>query len=383
MKFSDRTRIIEKSRIEESLEILEKNPEIISLGAGEPDFPAPKNVVEYAKKVLEKSSHYTTFEGKTEVREEIVKKLKKENKIDASPDEILLTTGSKEAIFLATLAFISVGDEAVVPDPGYLAYRPMVKVAGGIPISWRLKEEDKFEFHPEELKKIITEKTRLIYLNTPANPTGSVTKKKILEEIADVIVEKDLIAVSDEAYEKLVYDNQKHVSIAGLNGMNEYIVTTQTFSKSYAMCGYRIGYAVSSEKIIKEMREFKLVTTLSPPTLSQLVAIEALKKSSKYIEKMRKEYDRRRKMLIKRVNQMPNISCVKPEGAFYAFPNITGLKMSSRKVSDLLLERAKVLVIPGNDFGKYGEGYIRLSFATAYEKIEKAMDRIEKTLRIF
>ena len=227
---------------------------------------------------------------------------------------------------------------------------------------------------------MITKKTKLIIVNSPSNPTGTVFKRKTLEEIADIAVDKDVMILSDEAYEKFVYDGAKHISMASLDGMKEYVITTQTFSKSFAMCGFRVGYAVATKDIIKEMEEFKLCTTIAAPTFSQLAAVEALKHSKKYVERMRREYDRRRKMLIRRLNKIPNVSCLKPEGAFYAFPNVTGLKMSSNEVSDFLIKKAKVATVPGSEFGKYGEGYLRLSYVTAYEKIETAIDRIEKAI---
>lgn len=379
---AERIKIIGISRIEESLRILEQKPEIISLGAGEPDFPAPKNVVNAAKKFLEKGyTHYAPLQGKIELLEALEKKLKKENKIDASKKEIIVTCGSKEAILLSILTLVDPEDEVIVPDPGYIAYRPIVELVGGKAISLRLREEDNFEVHPEELKKLINKKTKLIIVNSPSNPTGTVFKKKTLEEIASLVIEKNLFVLADEAYEKLVYDNAKHVSIASLNGIKNYVITTQTFSKTYAMCGLRVGYAVAPENIIKEMKEFKICTTLAAPTAFQLAAVEALKGSKKYVEKMRKEYNRRRKMLIKRLNQIPKIHCIEPEGAFYTFPNITELKMNSEQTTQFLLDKAKVITIPGTEFGKCGEGFIRLSYATAYEKIEEAMNRIENAIR--
>ncbi len=377
---SSRSKLIEASKIEESLRLVEKEKNIISLGAGEPDFPAPKSVIDSAKKFLNLGyTHYSPLQGKIELREAISKKLKKENKIDASPEEIIITCGSKEAIQLAIMTLVDSGDEVVIPNPSYIAYSPLVKIFGGKVLDLKLEENDNFVINPDLLKKIITKKTKLLILNTPSNPTGSVLNRKILEEIADIVVEKDIYVLVDEAYEKLVYDNEKHVSLASLNGMFEYTITTQTFSKSYAMCGFRIGYAIAKKEIIKEMKEFKLVTTISPPTAYQLAAIEALK-NKKYVEEMRKEYDRRRKMLCRRLKEIEGIRFNIPKGAFYVFPNISYYGMDSREFADFILKKAKVVVVPGTEFGKYGEGFVRLSYATSYEKIEEAIDRIEKTL---
>lgn len=382
IRLADRVKVIGTSKIEESLRIIEQHPEIISLGAGEPDFPAPLNVIKSAERFLEKGyTHYSPLQGRHELREELVKKLKKDNKIGVSPEQIIITCGSKEAILLSILTLVNPKEEAIVPDPGYIAYRPIVELIGGVAKSLPLREEDNFEIHPEILKKSITKKTKLIIVNTPSNPTGTVLSRKVLEEIADIAIEKNLMIMSDEAYEKLIYDNSKHVSIGSLNGMEDRVITVQSFSKTYAMCGFRVGYAVADERIIKEMKEFKICTTLAAPTFAQLAAVEALRNSSSHVKMMIKEYDRRRKMIVKRLNEIPRMSCITPKGAFYTFPNIKNFKMSSVKVVDFLLKKAKVVAIPGSEFGKYGEGYIRLSYATAYEKILQALDRIERGLR--
>jgi aminotransferase len=379
---ASRIGVIGPSKIEQSLKLMEERRDIISLGAGEPDFPAPKNVIKAANYYLKKGyTHYAPLQGKHELREAVSKKLKKENKIDASPDEIIITTGSKEAILLSILTLVNPKEEVIIPNPSYIAYRPITQMLGGKVVNLKLREEDNFEVHPDELRKLITKRTKLLIINTPSNPTGTVFSKRILEEIADIVVEKDIFVLVDEAYEKLVYDDAKHISLASLDGMFDYVITTQTFSKSYAMCGFRVGYAVAKKEIIKEMKEFKLTTTLSAPTAYQLAAVEALKKSGKYVEKMRKEYNRRRKFVCKRLNEIPNIHCNIPKGAFYAFPNIKSVKMSSEKFSDYLLNKVKVIVVPGTEFGIYGEGFIRISYATAYEKIVEAMDRIEKAIK--
>jgi aminotransferase len=383
MLLPKRVEIAKPSYVEESLKVVEQRSDFISLGAGEPDFPAPPNVIKFVKKNLSgKYTHYSPLQGMLALRQALAKKLEKENRIDAKPEEIIVTCGSKEALLLSLLTLTDPGDEVIIPDPGYLAFRPIVEVVGAKPVSLPLLEQDNFQINTDLLKKLVTKKTRVIIINTPSNPLGCVLKRKLLEEIADIIVENEIFCVADEAYEKLVYDNAKHVSIASLNGMKDYVVTTQTFSKSYAMCGFRVGYAVANEKIIKEMREFKICTTICAPTISQLAAIEALRGSKKYVEKMRKEYDRRRKMLVKRLNEINGFRCIKPEGAFYAFPNITEFKISSEKFARFLFEKAKVVVIPGTEFGKYGEGYLRLSYATSYEKIEEALNRIERSVKL-
>jgi aminotransferase len=381
--FADRINAVGESKIAESLKILEQDPSIISLGAGEPDFPTPNHIITAAYKMLKKGyTHYSPLQGKKELREAIAKKVKKDNKIDATSEEVIVTCGSKEAILLAMMTFVDPGDEVIVPDPSYVAYIPIVKLINGIPVSLPLREENNFEVDADVLEKLVTKKTKIVVINSPANPTGTVYSRKTLEEIADVAIDKNLMIVSDEAYEKLVYDDAKHISIGSLNGMKEHTITLQTFSKTYAMCGFRIGYAVAPKDVIKEMTEFKICTTLGAPTAFQMAAVAALTGPQACVEKMRKEYDRRRKFIVKRLNEI-GLSCIKPKGAFYAFPNISSKGMSSEQFSDFLLKKAKVLVVPGTEFGKYGEGYVRMSYATAYEKIEEALNRIEKVVKNF
>jgi len=380
--FASRVSVIGSSKIEESLKFIEQKPKIISLGAGEPDFKAPKNVIEAANKFLKKGyTHYAPLQGKLELREILSKKLKKENKIDAGPDEIIVTNGSKEAILLTTMTFVDPGDEVIIPDPGYLAYRPIVQMLGGVAVSLPLREENNFEIDIDELRSLVTNKTKMIIFNTPSNPTGTVFDRQTLEDIANLLFERNIYAMVDEAYEKLVYDDVKHVSLASLSGMSDYVVTVQSFSKTYAMCGFRLGYAVANREIIKEMKEFKLTTTLCAPTAYQLAGVEAIKHSGKYVEKMRKEYQRRRDTLCKRLSELSDVHCIKPKGAFYVFPNIKALGMSSEEFSDFIMKNAKVVVIPGTEFGVFGEGFVRMSYATEYKKIETAMDRIEKALK--
>jgi len=381
-RLAERVKVIGKSKITESLKVIEQDPTIISLGAGEPDFPAPKVVITAAEKAMKSGfTHYSPMQGKKELREAIAEKLRKENKIDVTPKQVLVTCGSKEAILLSIMAFVDPGEEAFIPNPGYIAYRPIVEVMGGRAVSIPLLEQNNFEVNLEDIKSFVTANTKVIIVNSPSNPTGIVFKKKTLENIADFALDNDLMIVSDEAYEKLVYDDAKHISIGSLNGMENNVLTLQTFSKTYAMCGFRVGYAAGPEKVIKEMAEFKICTTLGAPTSNQMAAVVALKQAGQYTRKMRSEYNRRRKMIVKRLNEMPGIRCTKPKGAFYAFPNVEAVEKSSEKFANRILKEAKVMVIPGTEFGKHGEGFVRMSYATAYEKIEEAIGRIEAALK--
>ena len=361
------------------LKIAEEDKSVISLGPGEPDFPTPSPIINYAKKVLSKATHYSPSEGRAEFIEAACRKLRRENKIKCSTENIIATTGSQEGILLALACTVDVAEEVIFPSPGFLAYLPCIELLSAFPIPLRLKEEEGFDINLGRLQRLIDKKTKVIIINTPANPTGSVLSRKTLEALADVVVEHDLIVISDEAYEKLVYDDAKHFSIASLNGMLDYTITLHSFSKSYAMPGFRIGYACGPEKLIKAMIRIHPYTTLSAPTISQVIATFALSISKKYIDEMRKEYDKRRKFIWKRLNEI-GLSTVRPQGAFYTFSNIQDFGISSNAFSEHMLKHAKVAFMPGSEFGIYGEGYVRCSYATALPRIEEALRRIEAEL---
>jgi aminotransferase len=370
------------STIGKLLKVAAEDKDVISLGPGEPDFDSPPHIIKSAKEFLDKKyTHYSPPGGRNELKEVIIKKLKKDNGISTGLENIIATTGSTEAILLALMSTIDPGEGVLMPDPGFLTYKPTVEVLNGMPLLIPLHEENNFEVTTESMEKaIIPEKTRVIIVNTPSNPTGTVFNRKILEEIADFAGEHDLLIISDEAYEKFIYDDAKHISIGSLNGMENRVMTLHSFSKTYAMPGFRIGYAAGPDRIIKAMTKLHVFTSLCAPTISQVTAMAALKGEQKCVETMSKEYDRRRKMIVKRLNSIPGLSCINPRGAFYAFPNIKSFGMKSLAMSEWLLKNAKVATVPGTEFGKFGEGYIRLSYATAYDLIEKALDRIEKTV---
>lgn len=356
---------------------------IISLGPGEPDFITPKPLLDYAKKVIGagKGTHYSEPQGLKELREAIVKKLRKENKIKTTPENVLITCGSQEALFAALLTTVDPTEKVILPSPGYLGYIPPVELVSGHPVFLELDEGDKFEINPDRLRKLAKDrKVKAIIMNSPSNPTGNVLSRKVLEEIADIAVDNNLNIFSDEAYEHIVYDKAKHISIGSLNGMEDYVTTFQTFSKSFAMCGFRLGYCTGPKKLIKDLIKVHHYITLTAPHISQLIGVRALSLNKKYINGMVKEYKRRRDMIVKRLNDM-DLPTPMPGGAFYTFSNIQAYSSNSVKFSQKLIEKAKVAVIPGSEFGPYGEGYIRCSFATDYNKIVQAMDKMEKFLK--
>lgn len=353
---------------------------IISLGPGEPDFVTPKPLLDYAKKVINKATKYSEPQGLLELREAISKKLAKENNINADPEDVVVTCGSQEAIFSALLTALDPTEQVLVPSPGYVGYIPAIDLVSATPVFVPLNENEGFNLNPDVLKRHIDRhKSKVLILNSPGNPTGNVLSKKILEEIADIAVEYDLLVFSDEAYEHILYDGAKHVSIGSLNGMHDHVVTFQTFSKSYAMCGFRVGYCTGPKKFMSEMNKDHHYVTLGAPHVSQLMAVKALGLNKKYIDSMVKEYKKRRDMIVPRLNDlgMPTQS---PKGAFYTFSDISAHSKNSSQFAHKLINDAKVAVIPGTEFGPFSEKYIRCSFATSYEQIEEALKRMEKHL---
>ncbi len=363
------------------LKIAAEDKSVISLGPGEPDFITPKPILDYAKKRIAEATKYSAPAGRTELREAICKKLKKENKINADINNVVVTAGSQEGLFNALLCTLDPTEQVVLPNPSYLGYIPAIELVEGVPIYIKLEEKDDFAINPDLIRKIIDKKkTKIILINTPANPTGNVLSRKILEEIADIAVDTNTYVFSDEAYEHIIYDDNKHVSIGSLNGMEDYAVSFFSFSKSYAMCGFRLGYVVGPERLMKEIDKSSHYVTICPPHISQFAGIKALQIGKKYTEKMVEEYKKRRNFIVKRLNEI-GLPTRMPGGAFYTFSNIQEYSNNSFEFAKEILKKAKVAVVPGTEFGIYGEGYIRCSYATDIKKIEIAMDRLEKFLK--
>jgi aminotransferase len=379
LHISERETDLPEATIGKLLRLAIEDPSVISLAPGEPDFPAPQPIVDFTKQFADQCNHYSPPGGRKELKEAIVKKLEKENKITANPEHVVVTCGSQEALLLATACTCDVSEEVIIPNPSFLGYLPTFELFNAFPVPLHLKAQSDWMINSDELKHLITKKTRVIMINSPANPTGAVLDKKILEELADIAREHNLYIFSDEAYEKLIY-GKKHISIGSLNGMEDYVVTFQTFSKSYAMCGYRVGYAVGPRLLMDAMTKTHMYSTIAAPTISQMVATKALTMDRKYTDAMVKEYDRRRTFIVKRLNEM-GLPTVTPHGAFYTFSDIRAVSDDSFKFASDLLQSAKVAVVPGKEFGSYGEGYIRCSYATALPKIEEAMNRLQKFVR--
>ncbi len=376
---SERIEELPASEFENIMRIAKEDANVISLGPGEPDFDAPAPVINATKKALDEGkTHYSAIPGVKELREEIARKLKRENKIELDdPDrEVCVTAGSTEALMMGLMSVVDPGEEVLVPNPAFLAYEPMVDLITGAPIPYKLSDQDGFQIHPEELEEKITNKTKAIILNSPSNPTGTVLSKNVLEKIADIAVEHELLIFADEAYEKYCFGKSKHISIASLNGMHDYVLTFHSFSKSYAMPGFRLGYVAGHHELIREISRIHIFTSLAASTANQYGALAALRMKKSYVERMRVSYDQRRQLTLKLLKNVETLHVEKePEGAFYVFPRITNGKKSSEYVHSLL-KKAKVLMVPGNEFGKYGEGFARISYATGKEKIKEAFERM-------
>ena len=384
MALSDRLELVSVSGIRKLFDLAQGVEGVISLGIGEPDFDTPEHIKEYAKEALDEGlTHYGPNAGIRELREAIAEKLKKDNGINADPQsQIMITVGANQGLLMGFATFLKDGEEVLIPSPAFVSYAPSVILAGGKPVEVPTHEENEFRLTVDDLEEHVTEKTRALIINSPNNPTGAVLTKKDLEGIADFAVEHDLIVFSDEVYEYFVYDGVKNHSIASLNGMFDRVITINGFSKTFAMTGWRLGFVVAPEWVIERMTRFQMYNVTCPVTFVQYAAAKALKdeRSWKAVEEMRKEYDRRRNLVWKRLNEI-GLPTIKPKGAFYIFPRVKDTGLTSKEFSELMIRKAKVVMVPGNAFGKAGEGYVRISYATAYEKLEEAMNRIEKILK--
>lgn len=368
---------IPPSGIRKFFDLVMGRDDIISLGVGEPDFTTPWHIREACIYSLEKGyTTYTSNQGLTELRELICKDLYHDQQIAYSPDSVLITTGVSEASDLALRAILNPGDEVLVPEPSYVSYKPCISLAGSTPVPVETHREDEFRLTPEQLEKHVTSRTRVVILSYPNNPTGAVMEKKHLEELTDAIIEHNLMVITDEVYGKLTY-NKKHTSITTLNGMREQTIMVNGFSKSHAMTGLRIGYAIAPEEIIDAMNKIHQYTMLCAPITAQMGAIEALQNGSEEIEKMKKEYNHRRRVFVKGLNKI-GLDCFTPGGAFYAFPSITTTGLGSEEFAARLLTEQQVAAVPGNVFGKSGEGHLRCSYATSLEELKIALERIEQ-----
>lgn len=368
MEPARRVKSIDLSGIRKMFELAGEDS--INLGLGEPDFNTPKHIIDAAKTALDEGfTHYTVNKGILELREEISIKLRKENGIVTDPDSVIVTVGASEALYLALQALINDGDEVLIPDPGFVAYNASVKLSGGIPVPIRLTDEDEFRLTPEKVLEYISPKTKAIILNSPANPTGSVMKKDDMKTITEIADDLGLIIISDEIYEKIIYEEKHHSP----GKFSDNVITINGFSKAYAMTGFRIGYVTSTSTIVEEMLKVHQYINACASSISQKAALAALQGPQNSVNNMVKEFKRRRDLLLRKLSDM-GVSCVKPQGAFYAFPKISN---PENFVYNAL--NKGVIMVSGNACGVYGEDHVRLSYATSYENIKEAMDRLESS----
>jgi aspartate aminotransferase len=364
--------------------------DVIGFGAGQPDFDTPANIREEAKRAIDEGfTKYTPASGIPELKSAICEKLKKDNGLDYKPGEVLVSCGGKHAIFNAVLALCGDGDEVILPSPYWVSYPEMIKLAGADAVVVKTTEANKFKISPEQLRDAITSKTKLLILNSPSNPTGMVYTREELQSLSEILVERGVYCISDEVYEKIIYEGHEHVSIASLSPqMKELTIVVNAVSKPYSMTGWRIGYAAGPKEIIQAMSNLQSHSTSNPTSISQKAALEAIRGPQESVKKMVQAFVERRNHMVKRLNSIEGIRCLMPEGAFYAFPNISellGKKYDGREIKDsfslaeLLLTEAKVAGVPGAAFGD--DNYIRLSYATSMENIVKGMDRIEEFVK--
>lgn len=356
--------------------------DVVHLEIGEPDFDTPKNIKEAAAKALNAGyTHYTPSAGMPELRQTIAEYISKTRNLDVSPDEVVVTPGAKPIMFYSILALVNPGDEVLYPNPGFPIYESLINFVDAKPVPIPLKEENDFGLDPEYVKGKITAKTKMIIINSPENPTGGILGREDLRVIADCVSDRDdVFVLADEIYSRIIYEG-KNESITQFPGMKDKTILLDGFSKTYAMTGWRLGYGVMRKDLALKCGQLMTNSNSCTCAFTQLAGVEALKGPQTEPERMVAEFKKRREVIVSGLNSIKGITCKKPHGAFYVFPNITGTGMDCRKLGDHLLYNAGVAVLPGTSFGKYGEGYLRLSFANSIENIRKALDRIDRALK--
>lgn len=369
---------IKPSGIRKFFDLVSEMKDVISLGVGEPDFDTPWHIRDEGIFALEKGrTFYTSNSGLKDLRNEISNYIKRTQNVEYNPDnEIIVTVGGSEAIDIGLRALVNEGDEVIIPQPSYVSYEPCAVLANAKPVIINLKAENEFRLKPEELKAAITPKTKVLILPFPNNPTGSIMEKEDLEAIAEIIIENDIYVMSDEIYSELSYKS-KHVSIVTLPGMKERTILINGFSKSYAMTGWRLGYACAPKEIIKQMTKIHQYAIMCAPTTSQYAAVEALKNGDEDVAMMRQAYNQRRRFLMNAFKEM-NLECFEPYGAFYVFPCIKEFGMTSEEFATRFLEEEKVAAVPGTAFGESGEYHLRISYAYSLDNLKTAMERLKR-----
>jgi aspartate/methionine/tyrosine aminotransferase len=376
---SNRTHEVEWSGIRIMFALADQIPDVVNLGIGQPDFDTPEFIRDAAKQALDDGyTRYPPAKGFEDVRRAIARKLKRENNIIADPDtDIYVAVGAMQVIFNICLHLLNKGDEVIVIDPGY-DYYSQIRLFGGVPVPVAANESNRFKVDPDDIKAAITDKTKLMIINTPSNPTGAILDETILRAIAQLAMEHDLIVLSDEPYEHILFDGHQHISIGSFDGMAERTISAFTLSKSYAMTGWRVGYTVAPAAVIDEMEKLMEHMVSGVTAVAQRAALAAIEASPDCIREMVKTYDQRRHVVYEGLNAIDGIQCLKPQSTFYAFPNISSFGLSSWDLAKYLVNEHKVALVPGSIFGKAGEGYVRLSFAASAEQLKEGIARIQR-----
>ena len=384
-KPAERLKSIKPSGIRRFFAAAQEMRDAINLSVGEPDFTPPKEALEAGWRAMrEGMTHYAPTNGIRELREALALKASHDYGLDYDPDsEIIVTAGGTEAIFLALAGLVNPGEEVLIPNPGFVAYEPLVLLVGGVPISVPLLEKNDFKPFVDDVMSLITDRSRVMILNFPNNPTGAVLSHDEVAALAKVAIERDMIVICDEVYEKIIYDNAEHYCAATFPKMRERTLIVNSFSKTYAMTGLRVGYVYGPKELITHLWLVHQYAIACVDILAQYVAFAALSGPQDFVSDMAREFDRRRRLICRRLNEIEGFNCLVPKGAFYVFPNIKAFGKSSEEFSEFLLKEARVITVPGSAFGSYGEGYIRLSYAAAYGQLEEALGRIEKAAKKF
>lgn len=379
---SNRAGLIKPSAIRRMLELSAKAENAIHMEQGEPDFITPDFISEAAIEAVRKGfTHYTEIDGTLELRQAIADKLRVDNGIDADPrTEVTVTSGSQEAMLIAAMGFLNPGDEALILDPYYPAYYEDTLLAEAVPVPVPLDEKREYGVDLEAIESRLTEKTRMIWMCSPSNPTGNVFSRQDLETVAEVAKRHDLIVFTDEIYEKIVYDGARHISIGSLAGMEDRTITVNGFSKAYAMTGWRIGYIAAEKKLSAVLRKLHYYATLCPNAISQKAAFAALTGPQQCVRKMVLEYDRRRRLVLSELGKIKPLSHTVPKGAFYVFPDFSNFEKSDETFAAYLLKEAGVATAPGSGFGDVGKGHLRISYSVSYEQVKEGLRRIRETL---
>ena len=376
---SNRTHQVEWSGIRIMFALAEEVPDVVNLGIGQPDFDTPAFIRDAAKQALDEGyTRYPPAKGFADLRRAIAEKVRAENGIVADPDsEIYVAVGAMQVIFNTCLHLLNAGDEVIVIDPGY-DYYSQIRLFGGVPVPVAVHESNRFKVDPADIRAAITDKTKLMIINTPSNPTGAIFDEAILREIADMAIEHDIWVLADEPYEHILFDGHRHVSIGAMDGMAERTISAYTLSKSYAMTGWRVGYTVAPKAVIDEMEKLMEHMVSGVTAVAQRAALAAITAPQDCVQEMVATYATRRELVFEGLNAIDGISCIKPESTFYAFPNISSTGLSSWDLARYLVKEHQVAVVPGSIFGDAGEGFLRLSFAASMEQLNTGIDRIAR-----